>query len=139
MIAHILLRSFVCTKTRIPHLIPQLVRSLIPCVAFPCCSAVAFCRGCCLAMRRALVFFSFWFFRACVASVRYDVFVWQEGACLLEMAPRLLLGPLLPFPILKEGGNPTPVRLSSFIIIYRRPVNVRTHNRYNGPSVSFFP
>ena len=55
------------------------------------------------------------------------------------MALHLLLGPLLPSPILKEGGNPAPVRLRSFIIIYRRPVNVRTHNCYNGPSVPFFP
>ena len=80
----------------------------------------------------------FFFFGARVASVRCDVFVWQEGECLFNMAQHFLLGPLLPSPILKEGGNPAPVRLRSFII-YRRPVNVRTHNCYNGPSVPFFP
>ena len=31
--------------------------------------------------------FSFCFFRACVASVRYDMFVCQEGECILKMAP----------------------------------------------------
>ena len=45
------------------------------------------------------LFFSFCFFRACAASVRYDMFVWQEGECLSNMALHLLLGPLLPFPI----------------------------------------
>ena len=86
-----------------------------------------------------MYFFSLCFFRACVASVRYDVFVWQEGECLLKMAPHLLLGPFLPSPIREEGGNPAPVRLRSFIIIYRRPVDVRAHNGYNCSSVPFFP
>ena len=44
-------------------------------------SAVNKC--CCFLPRllpcRVIVFLSFCFFRACVASVRYDMFVWQEG------------------------------------------------------------
>ena len=37
----------------------------------------------------------------------------------------------------KGDGNPAPVRLRGFIIINRRPVNVRAHNCYKCSSVPF--
>ena len=37
----------------------------------------------------------------------------------------------------KGDGNPAPVRLCGFIVIYRRPVNVRAHNCYSCSSVPF--
>ena len=72
----------------------------------------------CLVMRRALVFLSVLFF--VVASVRYRMFVWQEGGCLLKMDARLSLGPVLLSPNVEETAKPPPVRLHGFIIIYHR-------------------
>ena len=140
MIAHMLLRSFVCTKTRIMRYIPQLgvvhafLKLLSASVLLLLSAAVA-----ALLWDVRLFFFSFCFFRACVASVRLYMFVWQEGECFLKIAPHLLVEPLLPSPIQKDGGNPAPVRLRSFIIILCRPVNVRAHNCYDCSSVPFFP
>ena len=130
------MRSFNCTKTRVLRYIPQLavVHSFLVLLS----AAVLLLLSAAVAAWLwgvRLFFFSFCFFRACVASVRCYMFVWQKAGCLLKMAPHSLLGPLLPWPTLKEGGNQALVRLRSFIIIYRHPVNVRAHNCYNFSSV----
>ena len=81
MIAHILLRSFVCTKTRTLRYISQLaaVHSFLVLLS----SAVLLLLFAAVAALPCTCFsICFVFFRACVAPVRYDMFVWQEGECL---------------------------------------------------------
>ena len=51
----------------------------------------------------------------------------------------LIVGTFVAVSKSEGDGNQAPVQLRGFIILYRRPVNVRAHNCYNCSSAPFFP
>ena len=58
---------------------------------------------------------------------------------LVKDGSALIVGTLVAASNSKGDGNPAPVRLRGFIIIFRRPVNVRAHNCCTCSSVPFLP